>query len=125
MTNLIAPLILIAIAVVVLIAMWKVYVKAGKPGWGSLIPFYNLYLLIKIGGKPGWWFLLMLIPLVNIVIAILVAIGIARNFGKSGLFAVGLIFLPMIFYPILGFGDATYRPVASQTMEPASPRPVN
>lgn len=91
-------------------AMWKVLTKAGQPGWGILIPIYNVYLLCKVAGKPGWWLLLFLIPLVNIVIAILLAIGIARNFGKGGGFAAGLILLPWIFYPILGFGSAQYSP---------------
>jgi hypothetical protein len=112
MQNWLPQLIVLIIAVVMIVGMWKVYVKAGKPGWGCLIPFYNLYLLIKIGGKPGWWLILMFIPLLNLIMGIIVAVGIARNFGKSGWFAVGLIFLPFIFYPILGFGDATYQPVA-------------
>ncbi len=94
--------------VVTIIGMWKVFEKAGQPGWGCIIPIYNAYLAVTIAGKPWWWLLLFFIPFVNIVIAILVAMGVAQNFGKSGAFAVGLIFLPFIFYPILGFGDATY-----------------
>jgi hypothetical protein len=99
-----------AIVVVTLIGMWKVFVKAGQPGWGCIIPIYNIYCLVKIAGKERWWLLLYLIPLVNIIAAILVTLGVARNFGKGGGFAAGLIFLPFIFYLILGFGDATYRP---------------
>jgi hypothetical protein len=90
--------------------MWKVFVKAGQPGWGCIIPIFNLYCLVKIAGKEWWWLLLYCIPLVNVVIGIIVLLGISQNFGKGVGFALGLIFLPFIFFPILGFGDATYSP---------------
>lgn len=102
----------IALIVLIIAGLWKVFTKAGQPGWGCLIPIYNAYLLCKIAGRPGWWVLLMLIPIVSFVIAIIVSIDIAKNFGKGVGFALGLIFLGFIFYPILGFGDAQYRPVA-------------
>lgn len=92
----------------VIAAMWKIFTKAGEPGWAAIVPIYNGIVLLKIAGKPLWWIILLFIPFVNIVIGIPVAIGLVRNFGKGGGFAVGLIFLPFIFYPILGFGDATY-----------------
>ncbi len=98
----------LALIVLIIASMWKIFTKAGKPGWACLIPFYNLYVLIEIGGKPGWWLLLYFIPIVNIVISILVLVGVAENFGKGAGFAIGLIFLPMIFYPILAFSDAQY-----------------
>src|SRR5262245_7571061 len=98
----------LVLALIAIIAWWKVFTKAGHPGWACLIPIYNLYILIKIAGKPGWWIVLFLIPIVNFVIAILVAIGVANNFGKSALFGLGLAFLPFIFYLILAFGDAQY-----------------
>jgi len=103
-------LIIIYLAVVVLeiVAWWMVFAKAGRPGWGILIPFYNVYLLCKIGGRPGWWLILFLIPVVNIVIGIIVMIDIAKGFAKSAAFGVGLYFLGFIFGPILGFGDAAY-----------------
>ena len=107
-------LIFIALALFVLVSYWKVFVKAGQPGWGILIPIYNIYLLLKIAGKPGWWLILYLIPLVNIVIAIIVNIDIAKNFGKDAAFGLGLAFLGFIFYPILAFGSAQYQ-AASQT----------
>jgi hypothetical protein len=100
----------LAFALVVIIGMWKTFEKAGQPGWGCIIPIFNVYCLVKIAGKEWWWLLLYFIPLVNIVIGILVLVGVARNFGKGVGFAVGLIFLPVIFFPILGFGDATYAP---------------
>jgi hypothetical protein len=102
----------LAILVVVFAGFWKMFVKAGQPGWGVLIPFYNLYLMLKVAGRPGWWFILLIIPVVGFVVGIVVAIDIARNFGKGIGFALGLIFLGVIFYPILGFGNARYQPVA-------------
>ena len=102
-------LIMIAFALFMIVSYWKVFEKAGQPGWGVLIPIYNILLLLKIAGKPGWWILLYLIPLVNIVIAIIVSIEIAKNFGKDVLFGLGLAFLGIIFYPILAFGSAQYQ----------------
>jgi len=106
----IGGLIGLAIIVIVIVALWKVFTKAGQPGWGAIIPIYNIYLLCKIAGKPGWWVLLMFIPFVNFIIGIFVALGVAANFGKGAGFGIGLVFLPFIFYPILGFGDASYGP---------------
>ena len=104
-------LIVIALSLFLIVSFWKVFVKAGQPGWGIFIPIYNIYLLLMIAGKPGWWLILYLIPLVNIVIGILVAIDIAKNFGKDAAFGLGLAFLGIIFYPILAFGSATYNKV--------------
>ena len=98
-----------AFVVTVIVGMWKTFAKAGEPGWGVLIPIFNLYLMTRIAGRPGWWTLLMLLPLINIVFQAIVSIGIAENFGKSALFGIGLLFLPFIFYPILGLGDAAYK----------------
>jgi Na+/melibiose symporter-like transporter len=93
-----------------IVAGWKVFTKAGQPGWASIIPFYNVYVMLTIVGKPGWWLLLFFIPIVNLVIGIIVTLELAKRFGKSGGFAVGLILLPFIFYLILAFGSATYTP---------------
>ena len=98
----------LAVVVFEIASMWRVFTKAGHPGWGAIIPFYDTYLLIKTAGKPGWWLILMFIPLVNFIMLIIVMIGVARNIGKSGGFAVGLILLAPIFIPILGFGSAQY-----------------
>ena len=101
----------LAVMIFMLVAMWKVFTKAGKPGWAVIVPIYNIIVMLEIAGKPLWWILLMFIPFVNFVIAILVMAGMAKNFGKGAGFVVGLLFLPIIFYPILGFGSATYSPV--------------
>lgn len=88
--------------------MWMVFKKAGEKGWLSIIPFVNVYKLYKIGWGNGWLFLLLFIPIANIVVSIMLCIKIARAFGKGTGFAVGLILLPSIFFIILGLGDATY-----------------
>src|SRR5581483_7203405 len=82
---------LIAVIIFIL-ALWKLFEKAGHPGWASLIPFYNGYIMLKIAGRPGWWLLLFLVPLVNVVINIVVAIDIAKAFGQSGAFGFFLNF---------------------------------
>ena len=102
-------LLYLALIVLVIAGFWKVFVKAGHPGWAAIVPIYNIYILLKIAGKPGWWLLLFFIPVVSLVIMILVSIEVAKAFGKGGGFGVGLAFLGFIFYPILGFGDAKYQ----------------
>jgi hypothetical protein len=99
----------LAVAVLMIAALWKVFSKAGQPGWASIIPIYNTYIMCKIAGRPGWWVLLMFIPLVNFIIAIILLIDISKSFGKGVGFALGLIFLGIIFFPILGFGSAQYQ----------------
>ena len=96
------------VAVLVIAGMWKVFTKAGKPGWASIIPIYNVVVLLQIAGKPIWWIVLLFIPIVNIVIAVMVMISVAKAFGKGTGFALGLLFLSPIFIPILGFSDAQY-----------------
>ena len=103
-------LVWLAIVVLVIAGFWKVFTKAGEPGWAAIVPIYNVIVLLKIAGKPIWWIILCLIPLVNFIVLILVALGVARNFGKGTGFGIGLALLGPIFYPILGFGDARYRP---------------
>ncbi|HEY6090644.1 MAG TPA: DUF5684 domain-containing protein [Gemmatimonadales bacterium] len=89
--------------------MWKVFEKAGQPGWACIVPIYNAVVMCRIAGKPGWWVLLYLIPLVNFVIAVMVTHNISVNFGKGVGFTLGLLFLGPIFYPILAWGDAEYH----------------
>jgi len=102
-------ILMLVVAVLMIVSMWKIFTKAGKPGWASIIPIYNLVVMLQIAQKPEWWIILMLIPLVNLIISIIVAVGIAEKFGKTSGFAIGMILLPIIFYPILAFGDAQYQ----------------
>lgn len=105
----------VAVIVVYLAAAWIVYTKAGQEGWKALIPFYNWWVLLKIVGRPGWWFILLFIPLVNIVVWIVLHVDLAKSFGRGIGFALGLIFLAPIFYLILAFGPATYQGPAAAT----------
>lgn len=104
-------LIVLAIFVAIIAGFWKVFTKAGKPGWAAIIPIYNLIVLLEIAGKPLWWIILFFIPIVNLIAAILVGLAVARNFGKSDGFGIGLGLLGFIFYPILGFSNAQYKGV--------------
>jgi hypothetical protein len=92
---------------------WKVFSKAGQPGWAIIVPIYNVIVMLKVAGKPLWWILLMFIPFVNMIVGILVMAALAKNFGKGAGFTVGLVLLPMIFIPILGFGSAQYQAAAA------------
>lgn len=99
----------LAIAILTIVALWKIFTKAGEPGWAAIVPFYNAYVEFKIAGFNPWLFLLLFVPVVNIVMLILVALRIGKAFGKGLLWTIVLlILLPTIGYLILGFGSATY-----------------
>ncbi len=111
----------IAVAVIIfeIAALWKVFVKASRPGWGAIIPIYNYYLMCKVARRPGWWVILFFIPLVNIIILLLVMLDMAKAFGKGAGFGVGLWLLNFIFIPILGFGSAVYGGATPGAAPPA------
>lgn len=98
----------LAVIFVLIAAQWKIYSKAGQPGWACIIPFYNWYIMTKIIGKPGWWVLMYIIPIVNIIFLIWSINLLSKSFGKDEGFTVGLLLLGFVFYPILGFGSARY-----------------
>ena len=102
-------IIYIAVIVLVIAGFWRVFTKAGEAGWKSIIPIWNILVLLRIIGRPLWWIILLIIPLVNIVISLIVALDLAKSFGKGNGFGVGLWLLGFIFVPILGFGSATYE----------------
>jgi Family of unknown function (DUF5684) len=106
------------VALLLIVAMWKVFTKAGQPGWASIIPIYNLYIWCKIVGRPWWWIILMLIPFVNLIICIILCIDLAKSFGKGVGFGIGLALLGIIFFPILGFGSAQYQGPAAGGLTP-------
>ncbi len=98
----------VAVAVAI-VAMWKLFTKAGEAGWKSLVPFYNTYTMFRIAGRNGWWFLLLGVPIVNFVLLVVLALDLAKHFGKSSLFAIfGLLIFPVVGYLMLAFGDAKY-----------------
>ena len=98
------------IGAIMLVAQWKIFTKAGKPGWAAIIPVYNIIILLEIINKPIWWIVMLIIPIINVVFLILMYIELAKVFGKDTGFAVGLILLSVIFFPILAFGPAEYQP---------------
>jgi Family of unknown function (DUF5684) len=109
------------LVVLLIVAYWKIFTKAGEAGWKSIIPIWNVIVLLKIVGRPWWWLLLLFIPFVNFIILIIVALDLGKSFGKSTVFSIfGLIIFSVVGYLILGFGDAKYvGPAAGST--PAAP----
>jgi uncharacterized membrane protein YhaH (DUF805 family) len=108
----------LAVTILMIAACWKVFTKAGQPGWAAIIPIYNWYILCKIVGRPGWWVILFFIPFINFIIGIILCIDLAKSFGKGVGFAIGLILLGVIFFPILGFGSAQYQGPAAGGLAP-------
>jgi len=98
-----------ALFLLLVVSMWKVFAKAGKPGWAAIVPIYNIVVMLEITGKPLWWIVLFFIPLVNFVAAILLSLALAEKFGKGAGFGIGIAFLSFVFLPILAFGDARYK----------------
>jgi hypothetical protein len=106
----------IAIVVLVVAGWWRVFTKAGEAGWKSIIPIWNIIVLLRIVGRPVWWIILLIIPLVSLIVWIVVSLDAAKSYGKGVGFGIGLFLLSPIFYPILGFGSATYvGPATAQT----------
>lgn len=101
-------LVWLGIMVFMIICYWKIFAKAGEPGWACLVPIYNFIVLLKIVNKPWWWLFLMIIPIVNLVIIIMVINRLSLSFGKTAGFTVGLIFLGIVFIPILAFDKSVY-----------------
>ena len=97
----------LTVGLLVIISMWKIFAKAGQPGWAAIIPIYNYIVWCKIVGRPGWWVLLLLLCFP--IFFIILCIDLAKSFGQGVGFALGLIFLSIIFFPILAFGGATYQ----------------
>lgn len=124
-------LLYVVVLVAVIASLWKLFTKAGKPGWAALVPVYNAYILLKVVGRPGWWLLLFFIPVVNIVISIILALDLGKSFGKDGVFSIVLLLLlAPIGHLILGFGSATYvgpvaDPNAGSTPAPPMAPPTN
>lgn len=105
-------IIYLAVLVINIVANWKIYQKAGQPGWTSIIPIYNMIVLMDIVNKPRWWVILMFVPIVNIVVCIIAVHRLSLSFGKDIAYTLGLILLGLIFFPILGFGKSQYTKLA-------------
>lgn len=105
----ITNLIVLALVVLVVVALWKMFEKADEPGWKAIIPLYNTYTMFRIAGRSGWMFLLLLIPLVNIFVSIMVSLDLAKMFGRSAVFGFfGLFLFPFVGYTMLGFNSDEY-----------------
>ena len=113
----------LAFTILMIAAWWKIFSKAGQPGWAAIIPIYNWIVWCKIVGRPWWWILLLLIPFVNLIILIILMIDLAKSFGKGVAFGIGLILLAVIFFPILGFGSAQYQGPSASPGVAVSPPP--
>ncbi|TWT90843.1 hypothetical protein Mal64_12400 [Pseudobythopirellula maris] len=105
--------VLLGIALYCLAGAWKVFGKAGLPGWFALVPLLNAYLICKIAGKPGWWVVLLFVPLVNLVVLWRVVSGLAMWFGKTDLYAVGLFLVFPLFFAMIGHSTTRYRGLAA------------
>jgi hypothetical protein len=103
-----SSLVSLGLTVVLIVAVWRIFAKAGLPGWVSLIPIYNLVKMLQLTGRSGWWILGMFVPFLNFFVAIRLVFDLARAFGRGVGFGFGLLLLSPIFIPILGFGDARY-----------------
>lgn len=108
-----------AFAILMIASLWKIYAKAGKPGWAAIIPIYNIIVLLEIVKKPTWWIILYLIPIVNIIVLFIIYVELAKAFGQGVGFALGLIFLSIIFIPLLAFSKS-YQYVYNQNDEVSS-----
>ncbi len=109
--GVIVILFMVAIFLFLIVGMWKVFEKAGQPGWGIFVPIYSAYLMVKIANRPGIWLLFLFIPVVNFVVGIIMMVDIAKNFGKSSMYALGLLLFGFIFFPMLGYSDAQWNPI--------------
>ncbi len=102
----------LALIVLMLVSIWKIYEKAGKPGWAAIVPIYNLIVLLEIVRKPLWWIILLLIPVVNIIFCIIVSHRLSRSFGQGIGFTIGILLLSCVFFPLLAFGEYQYKTLA-------------
>jgi len=100
---------LLVVCLLLVVSTWVVFEKAGESGWKSLIPIYNMYILLILSGKPGWWLILLFVPVVSIVFYLLAMLALAQKFGRGAGFGIGLWLLPMFFFPILAFGGSQYE----------------
>ncbi len=103
---------------VVWLAFWPVFTKAGRAGWEAIVPIYNLYVLLKIVGRSGWWLIGLLIPLINVFVWILVLYDLADSFGHGVGYTLGLLLLPFVFALIIGLGSSQYMGPAAQRRAP-------
>ena len=98
----------LAFGIFMIAAMWGLFAKAGQPGWAAIIPFYNTIVQLRVVGRPWWWVLLVFVPIVNVIVAIILCVDLAKSFGKGTGFGVATIFFPLVTIPMLAWGSARY-----------------
>lgn len=119
---LIPAIIVIILTIVIMVALWVVFEKAGEPGWAAIVPIYNIIVLLKVAGKPAWWVLLFICPCVNIIVSFVVWYSVAQRFGQGTGFSVATALFPFICVPILAFGGAKFEGDVSEDDRPRSRR---
>lgn len=109
MYSYIAGALALVLTVLFVVSGWKLNTKAGKPGWATLVPIYNVLVFLDIVGRPAWWLVLLLIPGVNLIVSIVLMFDLAKAYGKGAGYGFGLLLFSWIFYPALAFGSAKYQ----------------
>lgn len=116
--------IFLIIFLLMIASLWTIFTKAGRPGWEAIIPFYNIYVLTVIARIPWWWFVISLVPYIGYFAIVYIYYKVAQQFGKGIGYTVGLILLPLPFFPMLAFGSSEYMGVdeesASESTEASS-----
>lgn len=105
----IAVVLWIAFIAIYVVSLWKIFTKMGQPGWSGIIPILNYVIIARLSGKQWWYGLLPLVPCIGIIFVIILLFDLAKLFGQGGGFTVGLVLLPIIFLPILAFGQYQYQ----------------
>lgn len=100
--------IIIIILFVIVISIWKIFTKAGKPGWAAIVPIYNYIVMLEVVKQPTWWIILLILPIINWIMAVVILHNLSKVFGQGIGFTLGLIFMPFVFLPLLAFGDYRY-----------------
>lgn len=113
-----------AVVALMIVSLWKIFKKAGQPGWASIVPIYNIVVWLQIVQKPIWWIVLLFIPIVNIVVMIMMYHALSKAFGKGVGYTLGMLFLGIIFFPMLAFGSSTYVLTSSIVPSPTQTSPT-
>ncbi len=117
-------LVYLVVVVTTIVSMWKLFTKAGKPGWAAIVPIYNNVILLEIAGRPWWWVLLQLVPIFGLWVTIVSMLDFAKSYGKSTGWGVFLILVPIIALPMLAFSrDTRYVGPAAAGFDGFMPAP--
>lgn len=107
--NVVVSIVYLVLLIITIVGFWKIFTKAGKPGWAVIVPIYNIIVFLQIVAKPVWWIVLLFIPLVNIVIGIIMYLALLEKFGKPGWHLILIVLFWFVYFPYLGFSDAQYQ----------------